>query len=129
MTLMVGLHNFFLELSKKCWPRFRVRNSTYIIVVGAIIIFFKCIYMQPTIHCWLLLNVMCGPRCRYHNVVVGAILPTSLGRSEWNFLQHQRSPIDGDPNPLLPLCEAPEGSIFHPNITTGSSVRPNQFRS
>jgi hypothetical protein len=29
--------------------------------------------MQPTIHCWLLLNVMFGPRCRYHNVVVGAI--------------------------------------------------------
>jgi hypothetical protein len=29
--------------------------------------------MQPTIHCWLLLNVMFGPQCRYHNVVVGAI--------------------------------------------------------
>jgi hypothetical protein len=28
MTLMVGLHHFFLEMSKKCWPRFRVRNST-----------------------------------------------------------------------------------------------------
>jgi hypothetical protein len=24
--------------------------------------------MQPTIHCWLLLNVMFEPRCRYHNV-------------------------------------------------------------
>jgi hypothetical protein len=28
MTLMIGLHQFFLEMSKKCWPRFRVRNST-----------------------------------------------------------------------------------------------------
>jgi hypothetical protein len=28
MTLMIGLHPF-LEMSKKCWPRFRVRNSTY----------------------------------------------------------------------------------------------------
>jgi hypothetical protein len=28
MTLMIGLHNFFLEMSKECWPRFRVRNST-----------------------------------------------------------------------------------------------------
>jgi hypothetical protein len=28
MTLMVGLHHFFLEMSIKCWPRFRVRNST-----------------------------------------------------------------------------------------------------
>jgi hypothetical protein len=28
MTLMIGLHHFFLEMSKKCWPRFRVRNST-----------------------------------------------------------------------------------------------------
>jgi hypothetical protein len=31
MTLMVGLHHFFLEMSKKCWPRFRVRNSTPLI--------------------------------------------------------------------------------------------------
>jgi hypothetical protein len=30
MTLMLGLHIFFLEMSKKCWPRFRVRNSTYL---------------------------------------------------------------------------------------------------
>jgi hypothetical protein len=30
--------------------------------------------MQPSIHFWLLLNVMFGPRCRYHNVVVGAII-------------------------------------------------------
>jgi hypothetical protein len=31
MTLMSGLHLFFffLEMSKKDWPRFRVRNSTY----------------------------------------------------------------------------------------------------
>jgi hypothetical protein len=30
MTLMIGLStSFFLEMSKKCWPRFRVRNSTY----------------------------------------------------------------------------------------------------
>jgi hypothetical protein len=45
------------------------------VFVGAIIklFSFKCTYMQPTIHCWLLLNVMFGPRCRYHNVVVGAI--------------------------------------------------------
>jgi hypothetical protein len=28
MTLMTGLHHFFLEMSKKCWPRFRVWNST-----------------------------------------------------------------------------------------------------
>jgi hypothetical protein len=28
MTLKMGLHIFFLEMSKKCWPRFRVRNST-----------------------------------------------------------------------------------------------------
>jgi hypothetical protein len=28
MTLMTDLHHFFLEMSKKCWPRFRVRNST-----------------------------------------------------------------------------------------------------
>jgi hypothetical protein len=28
MTLMIGLHHFFLEMSKKCWPRFRVRDST-----------------------------------------------------------------------------------------------------
>jgi hypothetical protein len=28
MTLMIGLHHFFLEISKKCWPRFRFRNST-----------------------------------------------------------------------------------------------------
>jgi hypothetical protein len=28
MTLMIGLHHFFLEMSKKCWPRIRVRNST-----------------------------------------------------------------------------------------------------
>jgi hypothetical protein len=27
MTLMIALHHF-LEMSKKCWPRFRVRNST-----------------------------------------------------------------------------------------------------
>jgi hypothetical protein len=27
MTLMIGLHHFFLEMSKKCWPRFRARNS------------------------------------------------------------------------------------------------------
>jgi hypothetical protein len=26
MTLMIGLHHF-LEMSKKCWPRLRVRNS------------------------------------------------------------------------------------------------------
>jgi hypothetical protein len=32
MTLMIGLHHFFLEMSKKCWPRFRVRNSTYHVV-------------------------------------------------------------------------------------------------
>jgi hypothetical protein len=25
---MIGLHLFFLEMSKKCWPRIRVRNST-----------------------------------------------------------------------------------------------------
>jgi hypothetical protein len=24
---MIGLHHFFLEMSKKSWPRFRVRNS------------------------------------------------------------------------------------------------------
>jgi hypothetical protein len=30
MTLMIGLHHFFLEMSKKCWPRFRVRNSKYL---------------------------------------------------------------------------------------------------
>jgi hypothetical protein len=29
MTLMIGLHHFFLEMLKKCWPRFRGRNSTY----------------------------------------------------------------------------------------------------
>jgi hypothetical protein len=29
MTLMIGLHHFFLEMSKKFGPRFRVRNSTY----------------------------------------------------------------------------------------------------
>jgi hypothetical protein len=29
MTLMTGLYNFFLEMSKKCWPRFRVGNSTF----------------------------------------------------------------------------------------------------
>jgi hypothetical protein len=29
MTLMIGLGtSFFLEMSKKCWPRFHVRNST-----------------------------------------------------------------------------------------------------
>jgi hypothetical protein len=28
MTLMLGLQHFFLEMSKNCWPRFRVRNST-----------------------------------------------------------------------------------------------------
>jgi hypothetical protein len=28
MTLMLGLHHFFLEMSKKYWPRFCVRNST-----------------------------------------------------------------------------------------------------
>jgi hypothetical protein len=28
MTLMIGLHHFFLEISKKCWPRFLVQNST-----------------------------------------------------------------------------------------------------
>jgi hypothetical protein len=30
MTLMIGLHLFFLEMSKKRWQRFRVRNSTVI---------------------------------------------------------------------------------------------------
>jgi hypothetical protein len=29
MTLIIGLHHFFLEMSKKCWPKFRVRNFTY----------------------------------------------------------------------------------------------------
>jgi hypothetical protein len=28
MTLMIGLHHFFLEMSKKCWPTFRVRNNS-----------------------------------------------------------------------------------------------------
>jgi hypothetical protein len=39
---MIDLHNSFLEMSKKCWPRFRVRNSTYIIC-------FK-IKNPPTLH-------------------------------------------------------------------------------
>jgi hypothetical protein len=30
MTLMTDLHLFFFEMSKKCWARFRVRNSTYL---------------------------------------------------------------------------------------------------
>jgi hypothetical protein len=36
MTLRIGLHHFFLEMSKKCWPRFRVRNST--IITGHLIL-------------------------------------------------------------------------------------------
>jgi hypothetical protein len=32
MTLMIGLHHF-LEMSKKCWPRFRVRNSTIALIL------------------------------------------------------------------------------------------------
>jgi hypothetical protein len=33
MTLMIGLGTyFFLEMSKKCWPRFRVWNSTITII-------------------------------------------------------------------------------------------------
>jgi hypothetical protein len=27
--------SFFLEMSKKCWPRFRVRNSTYCVFKNA----------------------------------------------------------------------------------------------
>jgi hypothetical protein len=33
MTLMIGLHLFFFFSQKKCWPRFRVRNSKYEIVL------------------------------------------------------------------------------------------------
>jgi hypothetical protein len=33
MTLMIGLHHSFLEMSKNCWPRFRVRNSRYLLIL------------------------------------------------------------------------------------------------
>jgi hypothetical protein len=46
MTLMIGLHHFFLEMSKKCWPRFRVRNSTPIRFPC-----FKAYFLEVTVGC------------------------------------------------------------------------------
>jgi hypothetical protein len=46
MTLMIGLHHFFLEMSKKCWPRFRVRNSTAIRFPC-----FKAYFLEVTVGC------------------------------------------------------------------------------
>ncbi|KAH0818300.1 hypothetical protein GEV33_004491 [Tenebrio molitor] len=78
-------------------------------------------------------NIQRPVRFRDHPAGRGVIwhhqlLPTSLRRSQWNFHRHQQSPIDGDPNPRLPLCEAPGGIKFHPSITPGSSVQQSSSR-